>query len=47
MTIKHLHRYLDEFTGHVGIRGMDTIDQMGHSVLNRDGKVLTYKRLTV
>ena len=47
MTIKHLYRYLDEFTGRVGIRGMDTIDQMGHIVLNRDGKVLMYKRLTV
>ena len=46
MTGKHLHRYLNEFTGRAGIRSMDTMDQRGHMVRNMDGKVLTYKRLT-
>ena len=45
MTIKHLHRYQNEFTRHPGIRCMDTMDQMKQRGLNRDSKVLTYKRL--
>ncbi len=46
MTVKHLHRYLIEFSGRAGIRSLDTMDQLGHMVRNMDGKVLTYKRLT-
>lgn len=46
MTAKHLQRYLNEFAGRAGIRGMDTIDQMEHMVRRMDGKTLTYKRLT-
>ena len=30
MTINHLHRYLNEFTGRAGIRDMDTLGQMAH-----------------
>ena len=46
MTGKHLHRYLNEFSGRAGIRSLDTMDQLGHMVRNMDGKVLTYKKLT-
>ena len=46
MTVKHLHRYLNEFTGRAGIRSMDTMDQMELMARHMDGKTLTYKRLT-
>ena len=32
MTGKHLHQYLNEFTGRTGIPGMDTMDQMEYMV---------------
>ena len=46
MTVKHLHRYLHEFTGRAGIRGMDTMDQMEFMARHMAGRTLTYKRLT-
>ena len=43
---KHMHRYINEFTGRTNGRELDTIDQMAQMVQRMDGKTLTYKELT-
>ena len=45
MSVKHLGRYVNEFSGRHNIRELDTIDQMNHIVKNLEGKRLEYKEL--
>ncbi len=45
MSVKHLQRYVDEFSGRHGIREANTIDQMAHVARNLSGKRLGYKEL--
>ncbi len=45
MSVKHLQRYVNEFSGRHGVRGMDTADQMMHLVAMTAGKRLMYKDL--
>ena len=42
---KHLHRYVDEFSGRHNIRPLDTIDQMAAIVQRSVGKRLRYSDL--
>ena len=42
---KHLHRYVDEFSGRHNIRPLDTIDQMALIVSRAAGKRLPYQEL--
>ena len=44
---KHLHRYVDEFSGQAEIRDMDTADQLAAMARNGIGKRLRYKDLIV
>ena len=46
MSSKHLHRYVNEFSGRHNIRTADTIDQMISVVAGMVGRRLTYSRLT-
>ena len=45
MSVKHLHRYINEFAGRHNIRDLDTIAQMAFIVLSMVGKRLKYKDL--
>ena len=45
MSDKHLHRYLNEFTGRHNHRDLDTIEQMSTLVRGMDQKQLRYKDL--
>ncbi len=45
MSGKHLHRYVNEFSGCHNDRCKDTIDQMQSIVRKMDGKTLTYEKL--
>ena len=45
MSVKHLHRYVTEFSERHNIRNMDTIDQMKEIVARMVGKRLMYKDL--
>jgi len=45
ISFKHLQRYVDEFSGKHGIRGMDTLDQMGYIVVSMSGKRLRFREL--
>ena len=45
MSVKHLHRYVNEFSGRHNIRELDTIDQMAVIVEKMDNKRLRYKDL--
>ena len=42
---KHLHRYVDEFSGRHNVRPLDTIDQMAAIVRRAAGKRLSYQEL--
>ena len=42
---KHLHRYVDEFSGRHNVRPLDTLDQMAAIVRRAAGKRLTYAEL--
>ena len=42
---KHLHRYVDEFSGRHNVRPLDTIDQMAAIVRRAAGKRLPYQEL--
>ena len=42
---KHLHRYVDEFSGRHNVRPMDTIDQMAVIVRRAAGRRMTYAEL--
>lgn len=46
MSPKHLHRYLNEFTGRANSRDFDTIDQMAIMFRRMCGKTLKYSDLT-
>ena len=45
MSVKHLNRYIAEFSGRQEVRGEDTIDQMRHIVAGAVGKRLMYEEL--
>ena len=45
MSVKHLGRYVMEFSGRQNIRELDTIDQMQSVVVNMEGMRLEYKDL--
>ena len=42
---KHLHRYIDEFSGRHNVRELDTIDQMSRTAFSMAGKRLEYQDL--
>ena len=45
MSVKHLQRYVNEFTARHNVRDMDTADQMAHIVARLVGKRLLYREL--
>ena len=45
MSVKHLHRYITEFSGRHNIRSLDTIDQMENVVAGMIGRRLMYRTL--
>lgn len=45
MSVKQLHRYVNEFAGWHNIRELDTIDQKASVVKGMDGKRLKYDEL--
>ncbi len=45
MSVKHLHRYVNEFSGRSNIRDLDTLEQMGRVVDAMAGKLLPYRTL--
>ena len=46
MSVKHLQRYVDEFSNRNNIRSLDTIDQVNATINGLVGKRLKYKELT-
>ncbi|MYE26936.1 MAG: IS1595 family transposase, partial [Chloroflexi bacterium] len=45
ISAKHLGRYVGDFAGRHGIRGLDTLDMMGYLAGGMRGKRLTYRAL--
>ena len=45
MSVKHLHRYINEFAGRQNVRELDTLAQMSALTRDMDGKVLHYRDL--
>ena len=45
LSVKHLGRYVDEFSGRHNQREADTLDQMGAMVQGMVGKRLRYREL--
>ena len=45
VSVKHLHRYINEFSGRYNIRGLDTLEQMSAIVRGMDQKRLRYADL--
>ena len=45
MSVKHLDRYVTEFSGRHNNRPMDTVDQMAAMAQSMDGKRLPYAKL--
>ena len=45
MSVKHLHRYINEFAGRQNVRELDTLAQMSALAQGIDGKVLHYRDL--
>ena len=45
VSVKHLQRYVDEFSGRHNLRPLDTVDQMAVLALGMVGKRLTYRQL--
>ena len=45
LSVKHLHRYVDEFAGRHNLRSGDTLEQMSWLAFLMDGKRLRYKDL--
>ena len=45
VSVKHLGRYVDEFSGRHNVRPLDTQDQMGKMAAGMVGKRLTYADL--
>ena len=46
MSVKHLHRYVNEFAGRHNVRGLDTLKQLTLLAMGMVGKVLSYDTLT-
>ena len=46
VSVKHLGRYVNEFSGRHNDRPSDTVDQMSHIVKGMEGKRLRYEDLT-
>ena len=46
MSVKHLQKYIDEFSNRTNVRQLDTIDQINATIAGLVGKRLKYKELT-
>ena len=45
MSVKHLHRYVNEFAGRHNVRCLDTMEQMAYLAAGMDTKRLRYEDL--